>query len=667
MRKLSIIGFFSALCFVANTLSAQAFKKAIISNVAVINSTTLDFSPTFHKDGIIFLSNNTIDGKVKMYDDHIKQKTMSLFIARQEGSGQLSKPEPFAFELVSQVHEGPLSFEKDYKTVYLSRNDHKEKDGKAKYEEDDIVYMKIYVSKLDEKGWSAPKEMSFNIPKTDACHPALSPDGNRLYFSSNRTGGYGGMDLYVCEKIKGEWALPKNMGNKINSENDDVFPFVHEDGTLYFSSNRFGGKGGLDIYTCPVNKANRTSNGFDAPQNIGEPLNSEKDDFGFILDNAYKTGYFSSSRDGGRGLDDIYTFSLPDRMRPMTVTVLDRKTKTPLPKSEVCNASTGTQEPSDKTASINCTKKITDADGKANIFINVSENYFLTVYQAGYINEKATILKDEKKNEIIVLMDKRPEIARPMNILILDSKTKQPIKDVDICYANADLTTTCEKLVSDVKGKANVPILSSIRYSLKINKANYNPVQAAILKNDTRNEITVFMEANNTVAAATPVVSKPQAPAPSTKPTTPTKQSKFIDLPDSDYDQVYCLRHIYYDYDKATLRPDAQFVMDSLIEILNHFPEMEIEMASHTDSRGNAKYNQALSERRVASVVSFLENQSINKARLRPVAFGKAKMIECPVGVKCTEEMIHQLNRCTEVKLIKKGRLGRGIVIPASH
>ena len=157
------------------------------------------------------------------------------------------------------------------------------------------------------------------------------------------------------------------------------------------------------------------------------------------------------------------------------------------------------------------------------------------------------------------------------------------------------------------------------------------------------------------------------APAPSHKPTIPTKQSKFIDLPHSDYDQVYCLRHIYYDYDKATLRPDAQFVMDSLIEILKHFPEMEIEMASHTDSRGNAKYNQALSERRVASVVSFLENQSINKARLRPVAFGKAKMIECPVGVKCTEEMIHQLNRCTEIKFIKKGRLGRGTVVPASH
>jgi outer membrane protein OmpA-like peptidoglycan-associated protein len=658
MRKLNKIGIFSAFCLAATTLSAQPFKKATISNVSVINTATLDFSPTFHKDGIIFLSNNTIDGKTKMYDDHIKQKTMSLFIAKEEKDGQLSKPQPFAFELTSQVHEGPLAFEKDYKTVYLSRNDYKEKDGKAKYDDDDVDYMKIYVSKLEEKGWSTPKEMIFNLPKTDACHPALSPDGNRLYFSSNRTGGYGGMDLYFCEKIKGEWALPKNMGSKINSENDDVFPFVHEDGTLYFSSNRFGGAGGLDIYTCPVNKANRASNGFETPQNIGEPLNSEKDDFGFILDNAYKTGYFSSSREGGKGSDDIYTFSLPDRMRPMTITVLDRKTKTPLSKSEICNASTGTQEPSDKTASINCTKKITDAQGKADLFVNTNENYFLTVYQAGYINEKATILKDEKKNEIIVLMDKRPEIARPMSIVILDSKTKQPIKDVEICYANADLTTTCEKLVSDAKGKVSLPILSSIRYSLKINKANYNPVQAAIIKNDTRNEITVFMEANNAVVAA---------PTPQPQANKPANQSKFIDLPDSDYDQVYCLRHIYYDYDKANIRSDAQPIVDSLIEILNHFPEMEIEMASHTDSRGNAKYNQALSERRVNSLVSFLENRNINKVRFRPVAFGKAKMIECPVGVKCTEEMIHQLNRCTEIKLIKKGRLGRGTVVPASH
>lgn len=657
MRKLNKTGIFSAFCLAATTLCAQPFEKAVISNVSVINTATLDFSPTFHKDGIIFLSNNAIDGKTKMYDDHIKQKTMSLFIAKEDKNGQLSKPQPFAFELTSQVHEGPLTFEKDYKTVYLSRNDHKEKDGKAKYDDDDVDYMKIYVSQLGEKGWTTPKEMTLNIPKTDACHPALSPDGNRLYFSSNRSGGYGGMDLYVCDKIRGEWTAPKNMGNRINSENNDVFPFIHEDGTLFFSSNRLGGEGGLDIYACPANKASRTGNGFDQPQNIGQPLNSDKDDFGFILDNAYKTGYFSSSRVGGQGSDDIYTFTLSDRMRPLTLTVLDRKTKTPLSKSEICNASTGLQEPSDKTANINCVKSLTDEQGQATLSVNASENYFLTVYQAGYINEKATILKDEKKEGIIVLMDKRPEIARPISIVILDSKTKQPIKDVEICYTNADLQTACEKLVSDSKGKASVPILSAIRYSLIINKANYNPVQAAIHKNDTRNEITIFMEANNAVVAATP---QPQAPK-------PTNQSKFIDLPDSDYDQVYCLRHIYYDYDKAHLRTEAQFIMDSLIEILNHFPEMEIEIASHTDSRGNAKYNQALSERRVASVVGFLESHAISKLRLRPIAFGKAKMIECPIGVKCTEEILHQLNRCSEIKLIKKGRLGRGIVVPASH
>ena len=672
MRKLNkIIGLFS-LCFTANMLSAQPFKNVNISNVSIINTATLDFSPAFHKDGIVFLSNTNIEGKTKMYDDHISQKTMSLFIARQDANGQLSKPQPFAIELVSHVHEGPLTFEKNYNTVYMSRNNHKESNGKAKYADDDVDYMKIFVSQLGDNGWSTPKEMALNAKASDACHPALSPDGKHLYFSSNRPGGYGGMDLYVCERIKDEWGVPRNMGNKINSENNDVFPFVHEDGTLYFSSNRFGGEGELDIYYCTVNKSSKVGNGFDSPLSIGEPFNSDKDDFGFILNPEQKTGYFSSSRTGGKGLDDIYTFVLPDKIRQMTLLVLDRKTRTPLSKSTICTANTGTQTPTAQAVKTDCDKIITDAQGKAVLPLNFKDNYFLTITQTGYNAEQATILKDEKNNEITILMDKKEELPHPFTLIVLDSKTKMPIPDVDICLSNPEQNTgkPCENNPTDAKGKAVLFVLNTNRYVVKINKANYKPVQAGIIKNDSRNEITVFMDANAEIAVVQPTnpINPTQVvktePA---KPTTVVKNSRFIDLPDSDYDQVYCLRHIYYDYDKATLRTDGQFIVDSLIEILNHFPEMEIEMAAHTDSRGNAKYNQALSERRVASVVQILENKSINRARFRPVAYGKGKSIECPPGVKCTEEMLYQLNRCTEIRLIKKGRLGRGIVIPASH
>ncbi len=317
-----------SLCFLVNTLSAQPFSNASISNVSIINTATYDFSPTFHKDGIVFVSNSEISGKKKIFDKKFNQKTMSLFIARRDVKGILGKPQPFANELVSQVHEGPVTFEKDFKTVYISRNNHKKRKGKAKYAHDDVDYMKIYVSQLGDKGWTVPKKMSLNTEQSDACHPALSPDGNQLFFSSNCPGGFGGMDLYVCNKIGNGWSKPMNLGATVNSDKNDVFPYVHNDGMLYFSSNRTGGEGGLDIYYYKINLDNKFSaeayfpnNSLNTPlsigvpsDSIGVPFNSENDDFGFILETDNKSGYFTSNRKGGAGEDDIYFFMLPEKL-----------------------------------------------------------------------------------------------------------------------------------------------------------------------------------------------------------------------------------------------------------------------------------------------------------------------------------------------------------------
>jgi outer membrane protein OmpA-like peptidoglycan-associated protein len=692
MRKLNKIVGLLAICFITTTLSAQPFPKAVVTNVKMINSDNLDFSPAFHKDGIVFLSNSDIKGKNKMFDKDIKQKTMSLFMAQRNAKGQLESPEPFAIELVSEAHEGPLTFEKDYKTVYLSRNNVKHETGKAQYADDDIDYMKIFVSYLGEKGWSQPKEMGINVPKTDACHPALSPDGKRLYFSSNRLGGFGGMDLYVCEKtFGGQWTKPVNMGEKINSKDNDVFPFINADGMLYFSSNRADTEGGLDVYYYNLNQDNKgkgkpnplaSTKVTNEPMNLGRPFNTPEDDFGFILDATGKNGYFTSGRIGGMGLDDIYSFNLPDEKRNLTITVLDRTTRTPLSKSDICVTNTGSETPSAQTAKANCDKLVTDEKGKSDLSVFIKDNYFLTINNTDYKPEKTTILKDDRNDDITILMDKKEDVPRPMTFIVLDSKTKKPIGEVELCLTNKITNAPCEKQQTNANGKAPISVLSGNNYGVKINKSGYKPVQAGIPKNDIRTEITVFMEATDEIVAATaPVTTRSSQPASpiqvvkvtKTENTTTNMASntatlaRFIDLPESDYDQVYCLRHIYYDYDKATIRADAQFVMDSLIEILKHFPEMEIEMASHTDTRGNAKYNQALSERRVSSAEQYLENRSINRARLRPIAFGKGQLITCPPGVQCTEEMLHQLNRCTEIKLIKKGRLGKGKVVPASH
>lgn len=497
--------------FCMTSVSAQPFSNVSISNVSIINTATFDFSPTFHKDGIVFVSNNDIQGKKKIFDKLFKQRTMSLFMARRDTKGLLSAPQPFAMELVSKVHEGPIAFEKDYKTVYISRNNNRKRSGRAKYADDDVDYMKIYVSQLGEKGWSTPKEMALNLKQSDACHPALSPDGKRIYFSSNRPNGFGGMDLYVCEKMKDQWSKPMNLGAKVNSDKNDVFPYVNADGKLYFSSDREGGKGGLDIYYYNINTANKPTahiNDTSTPLSIGAPFNSENDDFGFILDRNSKNGYFTSNRSGGVGGDDIYAFNMPDET---------------LPKLE---------------------------------------------------------------KEVVVVKETKIETPKKEVVVVKETKTETPN-----------------------------------------------------LKEENKKELPVLINHEKEVV----VINKPPVETKSVTP--PVELVK---------ETVYQLKNIYYNYDDASIRKDASTTLDSLVTVLNTYPDMYIELAAYTDSRGTSQYNDILSKKRAENAATYLIKRGIDPKRLVQVHYGKRKALnDCGGNNTPCPEGIHQTNRRTEVRVIK--------------
>ena len=201
-----------------------------------------------------------------------------------------------------------MTFDKTGENIYFSRNNNEGNGKKATYTEG-VSRLKIYTAQRKGEGsWAVPMELPFNENNSDACHPSISVDGDKLYFSSNRVGGYGGMDLYVSERVNGVWGKPTNLGQKINTPKNEVFPFVHADGTLFYSSNGLPGSGGLDIYYL---KNSRQEGGLGVPVNLGVPFNSDKDDFGYIIDADMKNGYFTSSRSGGFGGDDIYAFNVP--------------------------------------------------------------------------------------------------------------------------------------------------------------------------------------------------------------------------------------------------------------------------------------------------------------------------------------------------------------------
>lgn len=280
-----------------------------IENVSVLNGSKDDFAPFFFENGILFCSNSR---KVKKGEDEDKvPDDLNLKYAAFDSVGQLMKPKSFGNRTNSKTHEGPSCFTASGDTMFLTRN--MSKGGIDKVNKEGKFTLKIYVKSRDTAGnFVGDKMLPFELDNYSYCHPALSKDGKRLYFASNMPGGFGGMDLYMIRKINDTtWTPPINLGAKINTPKNEIFPSLTPSGRLYFSSNgRFMKKserGDLDIFYLDIE--NRTA----ITMPMIESINSEGDDFGIMfLPNNDKKGYFSSNRKGGSGGDDIYSFDIKE-------------------------------------------------------------------------------------------------------------------------------------------------------------------------------------------------------------------------------------------------------------------------------------------------------------------------------------------------------------------
>jgi hypothetical protein len=263
------------------------------------NSLASDFAAVFWKNGIAFTSDR-INSLVRYSSEDNKPFT-DIFFVKKKSSGKWNVPVSFSSGINSRYNESSLSFTGKGDTIFFSRNG---ENGK----------LRIFCNILYDGNWKDAGEIPFNSDEYSVAHPSVSFDGKSLYFCSDMPGGSGGKDIYVSRLINGKWSGPENLGNLINTADDEMFPFISRDGILYFASDGHSGIGGLDIYFSEMNdgKWNRASN--------LESFNSIKDDFGFLLDTNSRRGLFASNR--LKQDDDIYyfeiiepVFSTPDTLK----------------------------------------------------------------------------------------------------------------------------------------------------------------------------------------------------------------------------------------------------------------------------------------------------------------------------------------------------------------
>ena len=234
-------------------------------------------------------------------------------------------PEEFSKDLNTKYHEGPVTFSADGSRVIFTRNNYNE--GKSRKSSDNVTKLKLYTAELRDGGWANVQELPFNSDEYSSGHPALSRDGKSLYFVSDRPGGRGGTDVYVARFDGGTWSQPLNLGPQINTKGDEMFPFVDENDVLYFaSSGQPGSLGGLDIYYTSLN-----GRGNSQVYHLEAPINSKADDFGLIADAGRSIGYFSSNRLNGD--DDIFRFFRESSLygcRNLSLKVFDETSLAPL-------------------------------------------------------------------------------------------------------------------------------------------------------------------------------------------------------------------------------------------------------------------------------------------------------------------------------------------------
>ena len=256
--------------FISDCSELSTFKKhenVAVKNLKALNTKHLDYSAVSHNGGVVFTSTRGMQKIKKVTDSWTKGNFSDVFFAKMNDEGKVENISPVEGGINKKYHDGVTSISKDGTLMFFSRNNKKSKKKKKS------INLKIYSSIFVDGMWADATDIGINGDNFSTCHPSLSADGTLLYFASDRPGGFGGMDIYVVVYRNEKWTQPQNLGPTINSAGNDIFPFVNEEGILFFSSNGHKGMGGLDVFYAE--KSSMFDEGtWNIRRNLGTPFNT---------------------------------------------------------------------------------------------------------------------------------------------------------------------------------------------------------------------------------------------------------------------------------------------------------------------------------------------------------------------------------------------------------
>ncbi|MBK8367598.1 MAG: OmpA family protein [Bacteroidetes bacterium] len=583
------------------------------------NSKFDDFSAfTFMNDKIIFTSNRTKSTWITRRHGWTGNSYCHMFMTEKNEFGEYETPAMFIAEYAPKFNDGPFCASKDGTNIFFTRNSTNKKDQSL----DGSQKLKIMQATILNDNLQSLMVLKFNSNEYNCAHPALSADGKTLYFASDMGGGQGGMDLYYCKKdAGGAWGSPINLGEKVNTKGNELFPSITEDNILYFASNGHEGLGGLDIYETKIrdDKAGKV-------YNMGKPVNSEHDDFAYNLNADGKKGFLSSNRKNGGMNDDIYNVDVlrkVSRGKTVNFIIKDKNTQELLPLT---------------TIKLNTDSFMTNEKGEFQTVLEEDINYALLVKREKYFEIQDSISTKSSTEEEEYTKTIELEIDPNLTLLagIYDAKTGAGIEGVKIKIKDLAISNDFELLKTEKNGEYRKPIKGKkigdkLLYLVTIEKEGY-VTKTLNFTYDIKKEGEIQM---NELLALT--IGKVEVGM---------DLAKMIDI-----------KPIYFDLGKSKIRPDAAIELNKVVAIMKEYPNMIIELGAHTDCRGGAAANLKLSGARAVAAAGYIVKQGIDKTRISGKGYGESKLLNscgCEGKVKSTcTEYEHSVNRRTEFIIVK--------------
>jgi outer membrane protein OmpA-like peptidoglycan-associated protein/tetratricopeptide (TPR) repeat protein len=592
-----------------------------VVNEVNFNSSKADFGPVVIGNQIVFATGRNDEKIIRREYAWDESPYLDIYTIKKD-AGALASAKLLSGKLSSAFHDGPACFSNEGNDIYFTRNNYQKyvhrSDKKViehlgvfnkitpKKSKAGVNNLMIMHAKKNGSDWTYPEALPFNSYEYSCGHPCLSPDNKTMYFASDMPGGFGGSDIYKVSLTEEGWGEPVNLGANINTEGEEMFPFMHQNGQLYFCSNGQLTLGGLDVFV-----AVKKDNGYQV-KNMGYPLNTSSDDFSFFLEEEGVHGYFASNREGGTGNDDIYRFEIIDKMtfnQSVTGRLIDKNTKQILPFTPVELID------SEGLVMANLT---TDSLGMIHTELQKMQDITAVVNTKDYFPYRETFKLSEESSDFEMVLSPQPYFGIFGNVFLLPDMTPIPQVTVYMEAVGGEVAT----IVSGNDGNFKTKLAENTSYDLVFTKKNYftKRVHYSTVGRDTGYvNVNEFMQLEMEKAEI----------------------GKSIEI------------KILYDLGKWNIREDAAGELDDMIQFLKDNPNIKIELGSHTDARGSAVSNQVLSQKRAESAVKYMVSRGISSARITAKGYGETRLKnKCADGVPCSEEE-HQANRRSEVTIVE--------------